>query len=166
MKTLKVGMLQEIQNWGLINSNSKQFTSTCGALDLLRKGLWVSQAKETLIDKQTKEIPLSLWQLGDQKFLFGFDWILGFPFVFELERELQAIKEDGDVSRLLLFHAQRERERERSFFFFFFDSNSDSELEKEREKFLKIENWKMEKSVGHWESFYFVWGRWKWKYPA
>ena len=60
MKTLKVGMLQEIQNWGLINSNSKQFTSTCGALDLLRKGLWVSQAKETLIDKQTKEIPLSL----------------------------------------------------------------------------------------------------------
>ena len=60
MKTLKVGMLQEIQNWGLINSNSKQFTSTCGALDLSRKGLWVSQAKETLIDKQTKEIPLSL----------------------------------------------------------------------------------------------------------
>ena len=60
--------------------------------------------------------------------------------MFELERELQAIKEDGDVSRLLLFHAQRERERERSFFFFFFDSNSDSELEKEREKFLKIEN--------------------------
>ena len=60
MKTLKVGMLQEVQNWGLINSNSKQFTSTCGALDLSRKGLWVSQAKETLIDKQTKEIPLSL----------------------------------------------------------------------------------------------------------
>ena len=113
MKTLKVGMLQEIQNWGLINSNSKQFTSTCGALDLSRKGLWVSQAKETLIDKQTKEIPLSLWQLGDQKFLFGFDWILGFPFAFELKRELQAIKEDRDVSRLLLFHAERERERER-----------------------------------------------------
>ena len=28
--------------------------------------------------------------------------------MFELERELQAIKEDGDVSRLLLFHAERD----------------------------------------------------------
>lgn len=57
MKTLKVGMLQEIQNWGLINSNSKQFTSTFGALDLSRKGLWISQRKETLIDKQTNKNP-------------------------------------------------------------------------------------------------------------
>ena len=108
MKTLKGGVLQELQNWGLIKSNNKQFTSTFGALDLSSKGLWVSQAKETLIDKQTKNIPLSLWQLGDQKFLFGFDWILGFLFAFELERELQAIKEDGDVSRLLLFQAERD----------------------------------------------------------
>ena len=55
MKTLKVGMLQEIQNWGLINSNSKPFTSTFGALDLSRKGLWISQRKETLIEKQTNK---------------------------------------------------------------------------------------------------------------
>ena len=60
MKTPKVGVLQELQNWGLIKSNNKQFTSTFGALDLLSKGLWVSQAKETLIEKQTKNIPLSL----------------------------------------------------------------------------------------------------------
>ena len=59
--------------------------------------------------------------------------------MFELERELQAIKEDGESADCCSF-TQRERERERSFFFFFFDSNSDSELEKEREKFLKIEN--------------------------
>ena len=38
MKTLKGGVLQELQNWGLIKSNNKQFTRTFGALDLSSKG--------------------------------------------------------------------------------------------------------------------------------
>ena len=57
--------------------------------------------------------------------------------MLELERELQAIKEDGDVRRLLLFHAERERERNLAS-----SSSTQIQTERERERDLQIENWK------------------------
>ena len=123
-------------------------------------GLWISQRKETLIEKQTNKNPsfaVTTWRseilvrLRLNSRVSVCAWV-----------GARTPSDQGRWRRQPIVALSR-RERERNL-----SSSSSTQILTQREREREI--WKLktenENSVGYWESFYFDWGRWKWKYPS